>query len=400
MTEKEFDDIFKSLRDYTETPSEDTWKGIEKKMDRRRNSVMLRWIGAVSAAAAIIVGILLAVPHESAYAPDGVRIISGEDMTAETLDGKSEPGMSEPGKSGPGKPDFSQATAPACQAPEGTAEPAYIEPELPESNAETGKPVPESESGMQQHQSRQPQRTESDDDWSEGSNWRDINQQTGRTRKYTAAVLDLSTTAQAGTLAGSFTSPAEARYIRKMNAYRVDPGLNKKDTVIERSTGAYSIPVSVGVGAKIRLSDRFDLGIGINYTVMSRKLAGEFNGEYYSQIRNVQQYIGIPVNLYYNIIRSDRVSVYVQAGGAVERGLSDSYRITGADNSTLTHHEPIKGVQFSVSAGIGIEYWVGNHVGLYFDPTIRYYLDNYQAKSIRTDQPLQTGFEIGVRFRF
>ena len=225
MTEKEFDDIFKSLRDYTETPSEDTWKGIEKKMDRRRNSVMLRWIGAVSAAAAIIVGILLAVPHESAYAPDGVRIISGEDMTAETLDGKSGPGMSEPGKSGPGKPDFSQATAPACQAPEGTAEPAYIEPELPESNAETGKPVPESESGMQQHQSRQPQRTESGDDWSEGSNWRDINQQTGRTRKYTAAVLDLSTTAQAGTLAGSFTSPAEARYIRTIDSIKEDDGI-------------------------------------------------------------------------------------------------------------------------------------------------------------------------------
>ncbi|MBO8482333.1 MAG: PorT family protein, partial [Muribaculum sp.] len=239
------------------------------------------------------------------------------------------------------------------------------------------------------------------DDFDESGTW---TWKEGKVRKnkkdYLAAVLDLSTTAEAGTFANGIVSPAEIRHIRKMNAYKVDPGLNKKDTVIERNSGSYSIPVSIGIGAKIRLSKRFDLGIGLNYTIMSRKLAGEFNGEYYSEIRNIQQYIGIPVNLYYNIIGNDKISLYIQAGGAVERGISDLYRMTGADNSVITHHEPVKGVQFSVSAGIGIEYWFSSVAGVYFDPTIRYYFDNYQAKSIRTDQPLQTGFEIGVRFRF
>ena len=108
----------------------------------------------------------------------------------------------------------------------------------------------------------------------------------------------------------------------------------------------------------------------------------------------------IPLSIYFNIVQSKRVAFYVQAGGAVERSVSDQYRMTEANNNVITHREPAKGVQLSVSAGIGIEYWFTDFIGIYLDPTLRYYFDNYQAKSIRTDQPLQTGFELGMRFSF
>lgn len=426
MTEKEFDDIFKSLNDVTETPGDGIWEGIERRMARRRRFVLLRRAGMISAAAAIVIAALLLKPetgHETA-----VRVIEGTERLAEA---STEPEASEDGAESPvenpignpvGNPAGDrretfgatetatvEATGAAAVDAIGTVTSAVHATEVTKATEDvtvqsSGTPAKATSGADDEPETRYSQEEldrMSIDDFDESGTWTWEEEKVRKNKKdYLAAVLDLSTTAEAGTFANGIVSPAEIRHIRKMNAYKVDPGLNKKDTVIERNSGSYSIPVSVGIGAKIRLSKRFDLGIGLNYTIMSRKLAGEFNGEYYSEIRNIQQYIGIPVNLYYNIIGNDKISLYIQAGGAVERGISDLYRMTGADNSVITHHEPVKGVQFSVSAGIGIEYWFSSVAGVYFDPTIRYYFDNYQAKSIRTDQPLQTGFEIGVRFRF
>lgn len=414
MTEKEFDDIFKSLNDVTETPGDGIWEGIERRMARRRRFVLLRRAGMISAAAAIVIAALLLKPetgHETA-----VRVIEGTERLAEA---STEPEASEDGAENPAgdrRETFGatetatvEATGAAAVDAIGTVTSAVHATEVTKATEDvtvqsSGTPAKATSGADDEPETRYSQEEldrMSIDDFDESGTWTWEEEKVRKNKKdYLAAVLDLSTTAEAGTFANGIVSPAEIRHIRKMNAYKVDPGLNKKDTVIERNSGSYSIPVSVGIGAKIRLSKRFDLGIGLNYTIMSRKLAGEFNGEYYSEIRNIQQYIGIPVNLYYNIIGNDKISLYIQAGGAVERGISDLYRMTGADNSVITHHEPVKGVQFSVSAGIGIEYWFSSVAGVYFDPTIRYYFDNYQAKSIRTDQPLQTGFEIGVRFRF
>lgn len=414
MTEKEFDDIFKSLNDVTETPGDGIWEGIERRMARRRRFVLLRRAGMISAAAAIVIAALLLKPetgHETA-----VRVIEGTERLAEA---STEPEASEDGAGNPAgdrRETFGatetatvEATGAAAVDAIGTVTSAVHATEVTKATEDvtvqsSGTPAKATSGADDEPETRYSQEEldrMSIDDFDESGTWTWEEEKVRKNKKdYLAAVLDLSTTAEAGTFANGIVSPAEIRHIRKMNAYKVDPGLNKKDTVIERNSGSYSIPVSVGIGAKIRLSKRFDLGIGLNYTIMSRKLAGEFNGEYYSEIRNIQQYIGIPVNLYYNIIGNDKISLYIQAGGAVERGISDLYRMTGADNSVITHHEPVKGVQFSVSAGIGIEYWFSSVAGVYFDPTIRYYFDNYQAKSIRTDQPLQTGFEIGVRFRF
>jgi hypothetical protein len=64
----------------------------------------------------------------------------------------------------------------------------------------------------------------------------------------------------------------------------------------------------------------------------------------------------------------------------------------------INHHEAVKGVQLSANVGIGVEFILGKHVGIYLDPSLRYYFTGSQPKSIRTVQPLMLGFEAGVRF--
>ena len=179
-----------------------------------------------------------------------------------------------------------------------------------------------------------------------------------------------------------------------------------KTGVKETSTNStYGIPLSFGVGAKIDFTPKWSLGIGVNYTLLTRKFYGEYqkvNAEGIlvssssSDVTNSQHYIGIPVNAYYNIVNSRNVNFYAYAGGAVEKCVGDKYAL---QNTAITHTEIPAGVQLSANLGIGAEFMIGKHLGLYIDPSLRYYFNNRQPKSIRTAQPFMLGFEMGMRVR-
>lgn len=179
-----------------------------------------------------------------------------------------------------------------------------------------------------------------------------------------------------------------------------------KTGIEETSTkGSYGIPVSFGAGVKIDLNSRWSVGAGLNYTLMSRQFYGKYirigesgsiENSTSSDIRNVQHYVGIPVNAFYNIISNEGINLYAYAGGAVEKCISDKYSVL---STSITHKEKAKGVQLSANAGIGVEFMLGENLGLYIDPSIRYYFNNGQPKSIRTMQPLMLGFEMGFRAR-
>ena len=179
-----------------------------------------------------------------------------------------------------------------------------------------------------------------------------------------------------------------------------------KTGVKETSTkSTYGIPVSFGAGVKLDLTDRWSLGAGLNYTLLTRRFYGsyiEVNDQgsivtnTQTDIRNTQNYLGIPVNAFYNIVDSPRLNFYAYAGGAVEKCISDKYQLLGKD---ITHSEKVKGVQLSANLGIGVEFLLGDYLGLYIDPSLRYYFDNGQPASIRTAQPLMLGFEMGLRVK-
>ena len=171
----------------------------------------------------------------------------------------------------------------------------------------------------------------------------------------------------------------------------------------EKST--YGIPLSVGAGVRIGLSEKWSVGTGIDYTLLSRKFygtyikvneKGEIQNPTYSNIRNNQHYIGIPVNFFYNILDNSHLNFYAFAGGSVEKCVADTYALI---NTSIVHREDIRGVQISAAAGLGVEFLVGKHLGLYVDPRVRYYFNCRQPKSIRTEQPLMAGVEMGLRIR-
>ena len=176
----------------------------------------------------------------------------------------------------------------------------------------------------------------------------------------------------------------------------------QKTGITETSTNStYGLPVSFGAGVKVGLSPRWSLGIGANYSILTRQFYGTYTNvdkgiTSSSDIRNTQHYIGIPLNAYYDIVSSDRVNFYAYAGGTVEKCIADNYNVL---STSILHTEKIKGLQLSANAGIGVEFMLGKYLGLYIDPSVRYYFDCDQPKNIRTVQPFMLGFELGLRAR-
>ena len=186
---------------------------------------------------------------------------------------------------------------------------------------------------------------------------------------------------------------------------RPDPKPGPATTGVKQTStnSAYDIPLSFGAGVRIGLSPKWSIGAGVNYSMLSRKFSGTYTkvnaagvieNSTASDIRNTQHYIGIPVNAYYDIVDNRNVNFYAYAGGTVEKCVSDKYSVL---NTSIIHKEKVSGFQWSANVGIGVSFKLGEHLGLYIDPSLRYYFDCGQPHSIRSAQPLMLGFEVGLR---
>ena len=160
----------------------------------------------------------------------------------------------------------------------------------------------------------------------------------------------------------------------------------------ELSTSTYGIPLSFGVGIRFNITDRFSIGTGLNYSLLSRKFDGSYQG-HYGEVKHNLQYVGIPVNAYYTILQSNTIKFYTFAGGEAEYAVSNKYHI-----DDKVYSEQVKGLQYSAAVGLGVEFRVTDFLGIYIDPSARYYFNCKQPNSIRTVQPFMINFEAGLRF--
>ncbi|MCQ2136114.1 MAG: PorT family protein [Bacteroidales bacterium] len=181
----------------------------------------------------------------------------------------------------------------------------------------------------------------------------------------------------------------------------------KFNAVTQTGESAYAIPLSFGVGTKINLTPRWALGVGVNYTLLSRTFAGNYreidsddqvHTTVYSSIHNRQAYIGVPLEAYFSIVKNNFVDFYTYAGGTAEHCVDNRYVMQGATGKKVSK-DPLGGFQFSVNAGIGVEFIVADRVGFYLDPSVRYYFKGNHPESIRVKQPLTVGVEAGMRIR-
>lgn len=170
--------------------------------------------------------------------------------------------------------------------------------------------------------------------------------------------------------------------------------------ITETSKSSFGIPVVVGLGVRLQLSDVLSLGTGLDYSLLSRTFEGKYTEGLLSvksgDFNHTLQYIGIPVDLFVKLLEKKDISLYSTAGVEAEYAISNKYRLLGTDTVV---GDSVNGLQWSIGGGFGLEFNPGQRVGIFAEPTFKYYLNCDQPKSIRTDKPFQMILRAGVRFR-
>ena len=207
-------------------------------------------------------------------------------------------------------------------------------------------------------------------------------------------------------LGGDVSGNGNAKGIGRFGGFRAPAMGVRNDTWIEQTgtESSYAIPVTFGLGVRVALTERWSLGTGLNYTMLQRTFSGVYtkvrDGETVtklsSDVRNSLHYVGIPVNVYFDIVSGNHFKLYAYGGGTFEKGVKNSFRVKNTPEDILLS-EKVKGIQMSAGAGLGVEFVVAKRFGIYLDPGFRYYFDCDQPVSIRTQQPFTMNFELGFR---
>ena len=197
-------------------------------------------------------------------------------------------------------------------------------------------------------------------------------------------------------LAGSSVSANDTHYTSNSFGPFFAPGSRVPNAVEELTQSDYSFPVSLGLTVKYRFTDRLSVGAGLNWTTLSREFEGAYKTET-GRCTHRMQYVGIPLHLYYDILQRRGLSLYLTAGGSAEKAVCNAWYFYDQSNSPI-YTEPVKGLQYGVDLGFGVEFSLGKHLSIYLDPYVKYWFAGSQPKSVRTEKPILFSFEGGLRF--
>ncbi|MBF6627594.1 MAG: hypothetical protein ITG04_03675 [Proteiniphilum sp.] len=168
-------------------------------------------------------------------------------------------------------------------------------------------------------------------------------------------------------------------------------------------------PVSFGFTLSKSLFDDLYIETGLVYTYLASKVR---NTNTNFQVNETQRlhYLGIPLNVNYNLFSLNKLNVYASVGGMLEKDLYGEYRKVGEGQTeefnSSSEEEEITRIsqrnpQLSVNAGLGLSYPIYNGLKMYGKIGGAYYFDaNNEYKTIYSDRKIVMDLNVGLRYEF
>lgn len=164
------------------------------------------------------------------------------------------------------------------------------------------------------------------------------------------------------------------------------PYLKRMDEIVDIK---HHQPISFGLSVRKGLAKGFSVETGLTYTLLSSDV--EMSGGN-AMIDQKLHYIGIPVRANWNFFDKDRFTLYVAAGGMIEKCV---YGKLGSEKQT------VKPVQLSVAGAVGAQFNATKHVGIYVEPGVAYFFDDgSNVQTIRKETPCNFNIQAGIRFTY
>ena len=397
---QEFDRQIQSvLQDAGEKAPRRVWRAVSARLDSAASAALWwRWAAPAFVAAALVAGLFLSGTFGNpGNKPGDVNILAQtetvpSDQISDTEDLLASYEEALELEEAPASPARPRRTVLCGQPDNGEAESISSEPSGDEDSAVTGNPgsdTPATDGGKT---------GESMDETDIAAQWARITQEGS---KHKTEGLKLRGLYAQGSLGGNDSNISYGGN----GISRMAPGAGSENAGIsEAGQSTYGVPFTFGLGARFRINEKLSLGTGLDYSLLTRTFKGSYSGSaaaaYDGQIMHSVQYLGVPVNVYYDLYqtRDNLIKVYAWGGGEAEYCLSNRYRLMNTANTVIT--DKAGGFQFSAAAGLGMEFKLNDMLGLYADPSVRYYFHGDQPKSVRTDKPFMFTFDAGLRFNF
>lgn len=171
-------------------------------------------------------------------------------------------------------------------------------------------------------------------------------------------------------------------------------------------------PVSFGITVSKYLTGDLSVETGIVYTYLLSKTRNSSNN-YQAEEEQKLHYLGIPLNVNYNLFHLKRLNVYASVGGMVEKDVYGRFRKMQEGQVVNLNNDPAeseekrnkeisqKRPQFSVNAGVGVSYPIYDKLRLYGKIGGAYYFDaKNEYKTIYSDRKIVLDLNLGLRYEF
>ena len=152
-------------------------------------------------------------------------------------------------------------------------------------------------------------------------------------------------------------------------------------------------PISVGMQVGFKVHPRLRLNTGLVYTYVSSEFTGSAN-DTRTVTKQTLHYIGIPLNLDYEVWGTKNFHAYVTAGGEGAVNVKNHTETDGVKTDSKKDR-----MQWSVNGSIGIQYDFVPQLGIYVEPGVKYYFDNGSAiENTFKDKKTNFNFQLGLRW--
>lgn len=152
-------------------------------------------------------------------------------------------------------------------------------------------------------------------------------------------------------------------------------------------------PLSFGLTFSLPVSSRLSLATGAVYT-RQRSDFTYISKTSQTKEKQTLHYVGVPLTVMGSLWGNQRFHTYAQAGAQADFNVSARTEVNGVSRSSDKD-----GVQFSALLGLGAQYDLLPFMGIYVEPSARYYFDNQSDVSTSfKEHPFKFNLQMGLRF--
>lgn len=414
------DTLKQKMAGYEERPSDELWAALSEKagLQESRRKVIPVWFWGLSAAAALMAGIFVVtkVNDKSVNALGG---ITADVAVSEPVDAE----VSEPVERTLAK-DLAEVKSRKAKSaliaeavPVESSVSAVAEDVTSVNTEEYAAEVP-----SENHDAREAATVESDtvEQSEPAMSWDEYLKETPSEKARARRSGGFSAGILAGGAVGENTSGSKPTAM-VMGANPLAAGVTKTDWIDKDSKASaivynqpevqeeysHKIPVKVGLTARYNITGRLGVETGLTYSILSSsvKIGNSETGKNWSTGSQILHYLGIPLNISFNILNSRYVNIYVTGGGMMEKSISGSIKtdeyVDGKFDRTLTTNISPKGLQWSVNAAAGVQANILPQLGFFVEPGVSHHFKNgSRVRSIYTDKPTDFSLGFGLRYSF